>query len=194
MPGIENLNGMSPLQLSVDFGTPALEGDVLEIFIVGDNPAAGAGGALRISLQREFLLSGGTVTTFLGQPELMLLQTTAPLVALVRDGAVGLVNSGTNPTPRIGSQIARTPPAAPGALRDPSSTFALTRLLQREATGKCGAGQKHEGHQAKQKGKNSEVVTLIIIHRRPGVWNKLRNFDLYLCFCHPVTDKGRARA
>jgi hypothetical protein len=91
--GIENLDGLNPLMLQVDLAVPAIEGDVLEIFLVGNNypdPVEPGTEPAFISRQREVLLDEGTASVILHEAELMLVTTLVPLVAQFDDGDVGI--------------------------------------------------------------------------------------------------------
>lgn len=89
--GIENLDGTNPLMLQVDLSAPAIEGDVLEIFLVGNNhpdPVEPGSEAALFSAQREIPLDDGTVTIVLQDMDLSLLTSSVPLVSTFDDGDV----------------------------------------------------------------------------------------------------------
>ncbi len=88
--GIENLNGVDPLMLEVEFTPVTEEGDVLEIFLVGSNPSEEPDAPNLISLQRELPQSAGTATTMVNADDLGLTSSMAPLITLFADGDVSL--------------------------------------------------------------------------------------------------------
>jgi len=91
--GIENLDGTAPLMLEVEFTSPALEGDVLEIFLVGNNkpdPDDPGSEPPLISRTRELALSAGAAVVVLQDTDLSLVTSVTPLVAHFDDGDVSL--------------------------------------------------------------------------------------------------------
>lgn len=89
--GIANLDGSVPLSLQVDFELPASAGDVLEIYLVGRALQPDSEGLPQNSaLLRNFALSDGTVTVLLGEAELMLAASQAPVSGVFQDGSVNI--------------------------------------------------------------------------------------------------------
>ncbi len=88
--GILNLTMMNELEITVDLEVGTAEGDVLEIFLVGQNPDGTESGIPFISRQREVTLTLGTNSTFVREPEVQLVKTTAPLTAQFLDGDIGI--------------------------------------------------------------------------------------------------------
>jgi len=89
--GIANLDGTTPLQLQVDLSSPASAGDVLEIYLVGRDLQPDSEGLPRNSaLLRTFPLSDGTVTVLLGEAEMMLAASLAPVSGVFQDGGVNM--------------------------------------------------------------------------------------------------------
>jgi len=87
--GIANLDGTRPLQVQVDLELPAVDGDVLEIYLVGRDKLPDSEGLPRDSaLLRSFPLTGGTVSVILGEAELQLAATTSPVAGVFKDGSV----------------------------------------------------------------------------------------------------------
>ena len=87
--GIENLapTGSRPLMISVDVPADVLDGDVLEIFIVGSNPPDPdvLDPPERISRLREFLLTAGPGPFLLEEADLGLVKTISPLASIFDD-------------------------------------------------------------------------------------------------------------
>ncbi|MCA8980658.1 MAG: hypothetical protein H6831_04645 [Planctomycetes bacterium] len=89
--GIANLDGTTPLSLQVDLALPAAAGDVLEIYLVGRDLQPDSEGLPRNNaLLRTFPLSDGTVTVLLGEAELMLAASLAPVSGVFQDGSVNI--------------------------------------------------------------------------------------------------------
>ncbi len=101
--GLDNLNGLMPLMIQVEFTGQVLTGDVLEIWEFGTEPGTGGvnpdepdGPPLPpsvLSLVRTFNLDEGTAAVVLGEAELQLLASTTPLTPHFVDGDLGFAFS-----------------------------------------------------------------------------------------------------
>jgi hypothetical protein len=103
--GSENLSGVNPLMVGVDFDAPFVAGDVLEMFVVGSNPDDEEGAPALISIQREVALTEGDTSAVVEAGDLGLVTSVSPLVPALEDGAValafGLRRGGTRTALRV---------------------------------------------------------------------------------------------
>ncbi|MFT7667424.1 MAG: hypothetical protein ACI8X5_000103 [Planctomycetota bacterium] len=95
--GIENLSptGSRPFMMTVEIPGGILDGDVLEVFMVGTNPPDpnNANAPARISSFREVPLSAGPGPVLLEESDLLLVSTVTPLTAIFDDADIAFAFS-----------------------------------------------------------------------------------------------------